>query len=166
MGPSSIPAVTDLRSPLHASHERLGARFTDFGGWEMPLQYVGTLAEHNAVRTGCGVFDVSHLGRFELAGTGADELISRLLCNDPARIEPGRLQLADRARDVIRISEIMNDVEIGQVGASDHPGTRPLAPVPRQITVEHIPPLEDVDQNSHPFLGAELPLTDMIHMEQ
>ncbi len=58
----------------------------------MPLQYEGTLAEHRVVRSGCGIFDVSHLGRFELAGTGADELISRLLCNDPARIDPGRAQ--------------------------------------------------------------------------
>lgn len=58
----------------------------------MPLQYQGTLAEHRAVRTGCGIFDVSHLGRFELAGTGAGELISRLLCNDPIRIAPGRAQ--------------------------------------------------------------------------
>ncbi len=80
------------KSPLHGAHEALGARFTDFGGWEMPLSYEGTLAEHQAVRSGCGVFDVSHLGRFELAGTGASELVSRLLCNDPARIEPGRAQ--------------------------------------------------------------------------
>lgn len=84
--------MTESRSPLHATHQRLGARFTDFGGWEMPLQYAGTLVEHRAVRAGCGIFDVSHLGRFELAGTGAVELISRLFCNDVARIEPGRAQ--------------------------------------------------------------------------
>lgn len=58
----------------------------------MPLQYEGTLAEHRAVREACGVFDVSHLGRFELAGVGAFDLVSRLLCNDPSRIEPGRAQ--------------------------------------------------------------------------
>jgi aminomethyltransferase len=80
------------RSPLHAAHEDLGARFTDFGGWEMPLQYEGTLAEHRAVRESAGVFDVSHLGRFGLSGAGALDLISRLLCNDPSRIEPGRAQ--------------------------------------------------------------------------
>jgi aminomethyltransferase len=82
------------RSPLHGTHEDLGARFTDFGGWEMPLHYEGTLAEHRAVRDSVGVFDVSHLGRFELSGTGALDLVSlsRLLCNDPSRIEPGRAQ--------------------------------------------------------------------------
>ncbi len=58
----------------------------------MPLQYAGTLVEHRAVRAECGIFDVSHLGRFELAGTGANELIARLLCNDPTRIKPGRAQ--------------------------------------------------------------------------
>ncbi|MEX1043343.1 MAG: glycine cleavage system protein T, partial [Acidimicrobiia bacterium] len=52
-----------LRSPLHDIHETLGARFVDFGGWSMPVQYDSVLAEHNAVRTGVGVFDVSHLGR-------------------------------------------------------------------------------------------------------
>jgi aminomethyltransferase len=58
----------------------------------MPLQYEGTLTEHRAVRSSCGIFDVSHLGRFELAGVGARDLVSRLLCNDPARIAPGRAQ--------------------------------------------------------------------------
>lgn len=81
-----------MRSPLHDAHAALGCRFTDFGGWEMPLQYEGTLAEHRAVRTGVGVFDVSHLGRFEVSGVGALDLVAGLLCNDPARIAPGRAQ--------------------------------------------------------------------------
>jgi aminomethyltransferase len=80
------------RSPLHATHERLGARFTEFGGWEMPLQYEGTLAEHRAVRESVGVFDVSHLGRFSLTGPGAHPALSRLLCNDIELISPGHAQ--------------------------------------------------------------------------
>ncbi len=80
------------RSPLHDSHAARGARFTDFGGWEMPLQYSGTLNEHRAVRTATGVFDVSHLGRFLVAGPGAAALVGRLLCNDLNRISPGRAQ--------------------------------------------------------------------------
>ncbi len=80
------------RSPIHASHVSRGARFTDFGGWEMPLQYAGTLDEHRAVRSSVGVFDVSHLGRFLVAGPGATELVGRLLCNDLERIAPGRAQ--------------------------------------------------------------------------
>jgi aminomethyltransferase len=58
----------------------------------MPVHYTGTLAEHEAVRTRCGVFDVSHLGRFSLAGPGATDLLRRLFCNDVAAIEPGRAQ--------------------------------------------------------------------------
>lgn len=81
-----------LRSPLHPQHVALGARFTTFGEWEMPLQYAGTLAEHEEVRTATGVFDVSHLGRFLLEGPGSADQVSRLLCNDLSRIGPGRAQ--------------------------------------------------------------------------
>jgi aminomethyltransferase len=58
----------------------------------MPVQYEGVLSEHEAVRTGVGVFDVSHLGRFEVVGPGATELLRSQLCNDIERIEPGRAQ--------------------------------------------------------------------------
>jgi aminomethyltransferase len=80
------------RSPLHAVHEDLGARFVDFSGWQMPVQYEGVLAEHKAVRDDAGMFDVSHLGRFELRGAGSTELLQRLLCNDITKVEPGRAQ--------------------------------------------------------------------------
>jgi aminomethyltransferase len=80
------------RSPLHVVHEELGARFVEFSGWDMPVQYEGVLAEHRAVRDSVGVFDVSHLGRFEVTGAGATGLLRRLLCNDVAQIEPGRAQ--------------------------------------------------------------------------
>jgi aminomethyltransferase len=80
------------RSPLHEIHEELGARFVDFGGWEMPVQYESVLVEHKAVRTGVGFFDVTHLGRFRLTGSGSRAALRRLLCNDIDRIEPGRCQ--------------------------------------------------------------------------
>ena len=79
-------------TPLRSAHEALGARFTDFGGWEMPLQYGGVIAEHMAVREGVGVFDVTHLGRFQLNGPGATAAIRHELCNDITNIEPGRAQ--------------------------------------------------------------------------
>lgn len=81
-----------MRSPLHDFHARHGARFVDFGGWEMPVQYQSVLAEHRSVRSGVGVFDVSHLGRFSLAGAGALAAIDRLLSNDIRKIAPGRTQ--------------------------------------------------------------------------
>jgi aminomethyltransferase len=80
------------RSPLHDLNREFGARFVDFGGWEMPVQYEGVLAEHRSVRNSVGVFDVTHLGRFELSGAGAHAAARRLLCNDIERIEPGRCQ--------------------------------------------------------------------------
>lgn len=80
------------QSPLHERHAALGARFTDFGGWTMPVQYEGVLAEHHAVRESAGVFDVSHLGRFAVSGSGAVDLLRGQLCNDIARVEPGRAQ--------------------------------------------------------------------------
>jgi aminomethyltransferase len=85
--------VTQLRrTPLHDAHVAAGARLVPFAGWEMPVQYEGVRAEHLAVRSGCGVFDVSHMGEIETEGPGALDLLQRLLSNDVARIEPGGAQ--------------------------------------------------------------------------
>jgi aminomethyltransferase len=87
--------MTDLlRSPLHARHAELGAKFAEFGGWEMPLEYAGggVIAEHTAVRQATGVFDVSHLGKARVAGPGAAEYVNACLTNDLHRIAPGKAQ--------------------------------------------------------------------------
>src|SRR5689334_2722304 len=82
-----------LRSPLHDRHEALGAKFAEFGGWEMPLEYkTGVLKEHAAVRESVGVFDVSHLGKIVVRGDGAVEHLNTCLSNDLHRIGPGRAQ--------------------------------------------------------------------------
>jgi aminomethyltransferase len=78
------------RSPLHDQHSRLGARFVDFGGWEMPVQYESVLAEHRAVRSDVGVFDVTHLGRLAVSGAGVTEALGPLFSNDVAAYAPGR----------------------------------------------------------------------------
>ncbi|SHN42352.1 glycine cleavage system aminomethyltransferase GcvT [Cryptosporangium aurantiacum] len=80
------------RSPLHDRHVALGAKFAEFGGWEMPLQYSGVIDEHTAVRTTVGVFDVSHLGKALVAGPGAAEFVNSCLSNDLGRIGPGKAQ--------------------------------------------------------------------------
>lgn len=80
------------RSPLHDLHASLGARFVDFGGWEMPVQYSSVLSEHAAVRDHVGVFDVSHLGRAAVWGTGAEGALRNRLCNDVANLAPNRTQ--------------------------------------------------------------------------
>jgi aminomethyltransferase len=80
------------RTPLHARHVELGARLVPFAGWEMPVQYEGVIPEHRAVRTDCGVFDVSHMGELEVEGPRAGELLQSLLSNDLDRIDVGEAQ--------------------------------------------------------------------------
>ncbi len=82
--------MADLRrTPLYDAHVEAGAKLVDFAGWEMPVQYDGIGAEHLAVRSSCGVFDVSHMGEVETEGPGAGELLQRLLTNDISKLEVG-----------------------------------------------------------------------------
>jgi aminomethyltransferase len=83
-----------LRSVLHERHVALGAKFAEFGGWQMPVEYAGggVLAEHAAVRTAVGVFDVSHLGKATVRGAGAVDFLNRCLSNDLDRIGAGQAQ--------------------------------------------------------------------------
>jgi aminomethyltransferase len=85
-------AQTLLRTPLHDRHVALGARMVPFAGWEMPVQYEGVSAEHRAVRSDCGVFDVSHMGELEVEGPRATELLQATLSNDLEKIGPGQAQ--------------------------------------------------------------------------
>jgi aminomethyltransferase len=80
------------QTPLHSRHTDLGAKMADFGGWDMPIEYVGTVAEHTAVREGVGVFDVSHMGYTEVTGPGAMAWLNTVLANDVDRIGPGQAQ--------------------------------------------------------------------------
>src|SRR5438270_5333430 len=85
-------AQTLQRTPLHDRHVALGARMVPFAGWEMPVQYDGVIPEHKAVRSDCGVFDVSHMGEFEVEGPRATELLQATLSNDLEKIGPGQAQ--------------------------------------------------------------------------
>jgi aminomethyltransferase len=77
---------------LHDRHVALGAKFSEFGGWEMPLEYAGVVKEHTAVRTSVGIFDVSHLGKLVVRGDGAVEFLNSCLTNDLGRIDKGQAQ--------------------------------------------------------------------------
>lgn len=80
------------KTPLHAEHRELGGKLVPFGGWEMPLQYpAGILAEHEAVRTAAGLFDVSHMGRYEVGGPGGLAFTNYLVTNNVVTLAPGRL---------------------------------------------------------------------------
>src|ERR1700682_157627 len=80
------------RTTLFELHRRLGARMTAFGGFEMPLSYAGIIDEHLAVRSRAGIFDLGHMGEFELAGAAALALLERAMSNSAARLETGRAQ--------------------------------------------------------------------------
>lgn len=77
-------------SPLQSEHEKLGAAFTDFGGWNMPVRYGSDLAEHHAVRNSAGLFDISHMAEFWLSGKDAGAVLDKALVNPPSEIAVGR----------------------------------------------------------------------------
>jgi aminomethyltransferase len=83
---------TLLRTPLYERHVSAGARMVPFAGWALPVQYDGVIAEHRAVRTDWGVFDVSHMGQLDVEGPRVHALLQGVLSNDLDRIEDGRAQ--------------------------------------------------------------------------
>jgi aminomethyltransferase len=95
-----VEATTALRrTPLYDAHRTAGAKLVGFAGWEMPVSYAGVGAEHVAVRTGCGVFDVSHMGEIETSGPDALALLQRLLSNDVAKLDVGGAQYSVLCRE-------------------------------------------------------------------
>jgi glycine cleavage system T protein (aminomethyltransferase) len=80
------------KTPLNAVHRELGAKMVLFGGWDMPVEYSGLIAEHMAVREAAGLFDVSHMGEFEVSGPGALAFLQRTTSNDVARLSDGQGQ--------------------------------------------------------------------------
>nr|WP_290667880.1 glycine cleavage system aminomethyltransferase GcvT [Ardenticatena sp.] len=80
------------RTPLYATHLAMGARMVPFGGWEMPVQYSSIIEEHLAVRRAAGLFDVSHMGEFEIKGPNARHAVQYLTANDVEKLSPGKAQ--------------------------------------------------------------------------
>lgn len=80
------------RTPLWATHQKLGARLVEFGGWDMPVQYSGIIQEHLAVRKAAGLFDISHMGEIFVTGPAALEFLNATLTNDLAKCDVGRGQ--------------------------------------------------------------------------
>jgi aminomethyltransferase len=93
--PDSAAATGETlrRTPLYEIHKAAGAKLVPFAGWEMPVQYAGgILAEHHAVRTSAGLFDVSHMGEFEITGPDRNAFVNRITCNDVSVLEAGGVQ--------------------------------------------------------------------------
>lgn len=83
--------MSELRkTALNALHRQLKAKMVDFGGWEMPVEYSGLIAEHNAVRNAVGIFDVSHMGDIQLRGPGSLAAVQKLLMNDASKLQTGQ----------------------------------------------------------------------------
>jgi len=101
--PLPVQPVTDppiapslKKTALNAAHRALKAKMVDFGGWDMPVEYPGTggglIAEHMAVRTGVGLFDVSHMGEIQFRGPGALAAVEHITMNDASRLKDGQAQ--------------------------------------------------------------------------
>jgi aminomethyltransferase len=105
-----------LRTPLYDTHVRAGARMVEFAGWDMPVQYEGILAEHEAVRTRVGLFDVSHMGEVVFRGPKALEALSRAFTNDLGKTADGQAQYGCLCRET---GGIVDDVVVYRRAADD-----------------------------------------------
>ncbi len=85
-------SATLKKTPLNSAHRSLGAKMVPFGGWDMPVEFSGLIAEHMAVRRDAGLFDVSHMGEFEIEGPGALAFLQRVTSNNVAKLVPGQAQ--------------------------------------------------------------------------
>ncbi len=96
-----MTSATDTlrRTPLFERHQAAGARLVPFAGWEMPVQYEGIGPEHKAVRTGAGVFDVSHMGEVVTEGPGSQDFLQHVLSNDLAKLAEGGAQYSVLCRE-------------------------------------------------------------------
>jgi aminomethyltransferase len=79
-----------LRTPLYDEHHALGATFTDFGGWEMPVRYGSDLDEHHAVRNSAGLFDISHMSEFSVVGDDAAKFLDYAFVTEVSKLNPGK----------------------------------------------------------------------------
>ena len=87
------------RTALYETHQALGARCIDFGGWEMPVQYSGIVDEHRAVREACGLFDISHMGELMVGGARAAEFLDHALTNTASKLDVGDAQYSLMCND-------------------------------------------------------------------
>ena len=115
---TSTVAPTPLRrTALHATHHGHKARMVDFGGWDMPVQYRGLIEEHMAVRTGVGVFDVSHMGDIQLRGPNSLAAVQKLLMNDASKLQVGQ---AHYSAMLYPNGTFVDDVVLHKLGENDY----------------------------------------------
>src|SRR6202453_2761136 len=86
--PTAAPVLK--QTALNATHRALKAKMVDFGGWDMPVEYSGLMAEHLAVRNAVGLFDVSHMGEIQFRGPNSLAAVQHITMNDAARLKDGQ----------------------------------------------------------------------------
>jgi aminomethyltransferase len=153
------------RSPLHERHRAFGAKFAEFGGWSMPLEYAGAgvLAEHAAVRSGVGIFDVSHLGKAMVSGPGAAEFVNRCLTADLGKISPGQAQYTLIGNDAGGIIDDLIAYLISPEQVFLIPNAANCAEVVARLA--EVAPAEITVANQHPdyvVLAVQGPLADEV----
>jgi aminomethyltransferase len=117
--PPVAPALK--KTALNATHRALKARMVDFGGWDMPVEYPGNggglIAEHMAVRTGVGLFDVSHMGEIQFRGPGALEAVQYITMNDASRLRDGQ---AHYSALLTPEGTFVDDILVHRLGENDY----------------------------------------------
>ena len=110
--------MTDLQhSPLESAHQALGARLVPFAGWNMPVQYASIIAEHAAVRTKAGIFDISHMGQFLVSGPTAEAWLNQMLTNNISKLAIGQGQYTLMLNDA---GGVIDDLIAYRTGESDY----------------------------------------------
>jgi aminomethyltransferase len=116
---SAAPALK--KTPLNATHRALKAKMVDFGGWDMPVEYPcpggGLIAEHLAVRTGVGLFDVSHMGEIQFRGPGALAAVQHITMNDASRLKDGQ---AHYSALLTPEGTFVDDILVHRLGDNDY----------------------------------------------
>jgi len=112
---TAAPALR--KTALNAVHRRLGAKMVDFGGWDMPVEYAGLISEHMAVRTGVGVFDVSHMGDILVIGKQALDAVNYISMNDAAKLQIGQ---AHYSALLYPQGTFVDDVIVHRIGENDY----------------------------------------------
>jgi len=109
------------RTALNATHRALKAKMVDFGGWEMPVEYPGPggglIAEHMSVRTGVGLFDVSHMGQIQFGGSGALAALQHITMNDVARLKDGQAHYSGLLTPQ---GTFVDDILVHRLGQNDY----------------------------------------------
>jgi aminomethyltransferase len=105
------------RTALNATHRALKAKMVDFGGWDMPVEYSGLIAEHMAVRTGVGLFDVSHMGDIQFRGPGSLAAVNKLCMNDASKLAVGQ---AHYSAMLYPNGTFVDDVVVHKLGENDY----------------------------------------------